>query len=55
MVLTLVALLIGLAIFGGGLSYFFQEKKDVESRKIYGLTALAGAVIAGVIIVKMTI
>lgn len=44
--MTIAALLIGLLIFGAGLYYFVQNKHDAESRKIYGITAAVGAVIA---------
>ena len=43
---TVVFLLIGLLIFGAGVYYFVQNKQDAESRRIYGITAAVGAVLA---------
>jgi len=45
MIITIIALLVGLVISGGGLYYLAKEKKDEESRKIYLSTTAVGAVI----------
>ena len=45
MIITVIAFLIGLLLLGCGLFYLFKEKDDNESRKIYIITALIGAVI----------
>ena len=44
--ITILGLIIGLLILGAGLYYLNQNKQDAESRKIYGITAVAGAVVA---------
>lgn len=45
MIITIFALVAGLAILGGGLYYLVKDKEDRESRKIYLITALVGAAI----------
>lgn len=42
----IVGLLIGVLILGFGLCYLIKEKDDKESRTIYTVTTVAGAVIA---------
>ena len=44
--IKIVGLLIGLLIFGFGLYYLVKEKEDKESRTIYTVTMVGGAVIA---------
>ena len=34
MIATIVALVIGIAVFCGGIYYFVKDKKDRESRRI---------------------
>lgn len=49
--IKIIGLLIGLLIFGFGIYYLIKEKNDKESRKIYTVTTVVGAVIAiGVLI-----
>ena len=43
--ITILALLVGLFILGGGIYFLAKEKADRESRKIYLITTLVGAVI----------
>lgn len=43
--ITIIILLIGAAILIAGLYYRRQAGNDPESRKIYGIAALVGAVI----------
>ena len=45
MIFFIIALIAGLAILIGGLYYFIKDKEDSESRKIYLITVLVGAVI----------
>ena len=42
----MIAIIIGILIFGAGIFYFSKEKDDPESRKIYGIISVIGAVIA---------
>ena len=44
--ITIAGLIIGILLFGAGLYYLSQNKQDAESRRIYGITAAVGAVIA---------
>lgn len=44
--IKIIGVLIGLLIFGFGLYYLVKEKDDKESRKIYTVATLVGAVIA---------
>lgn len=46
MTVKIIALIIGILIFGAGIFYFGKEKDDPESRKIYGAASIIGAVIA---------
>ena len=44
--IKIIGLLIGLLIWGFGLYYLMKEKNDKESRTIYTVTTVIGAVIA---------
>lgn len=43
--ITVIMLLIGIAVFCGGMYYFIKEKNDPESKRIYGIAALVGIII----------
>lgn len=45
MIITMLALIFGLAILVAGLYYLLKEKQDRESRKIYNITAMIGTII----------
>lgn len=51
--ITIVGLIIGILLFGAGVYYLQQNKNDVESSKIYGVTAAIGAVVAVVCAVML--
>lgn len=53
MIFNIIGLIIGAMIFGAGIYYIVTEKEDKESKKIYGITIAAGAVIIIGIILKM--
>ena len=53
--ISLLALLIGLAVLAGGIYFLIREKGDPESRKIYLITTLAGVVIFAGAAVKMAV
>ena len=55
MIVTIIAILIGLAIFCGGVYYLVREKADQESRKIYTVTTIIGAVILVAAVLKIVI
>ena len=52
MIGTIVALVVALAVLCGGLYYLTKEKKDKESRKIYGIVSAIGAVALVAIVIK---
>lgn len=53
MIFNGIALAIGLLILGAGLYYFFREKADRESRKIYGIISGIGGVMALGFVIKI--
>ncbi len=55
MIGTIVALVVALAVLCGGLYYLTKEKKDKESRKIYGIVSAIGAVALVVIVIKIIV
>lgn len=55
MTVKIIALIIGILIFGAGIFYFGREKEDPESRKIYGVVSAIGAVIAASAAVLMVL
>lgn len=55
MVITILALAIGLMIAGAGVYYYLKERNDADSRKIYSIIGAVGAVIAIGAVVKVLI
>ena len=53
--ITILALLVGLFILGGGIYFLAKEKADRESRTIYLITTLVGAVIVLGDVVKIAL
>lgn len=53
MIFNIVGLVIGLMILGAGIYYLVKEKEDRESRKIYSITTVVGAVITIFMVVKI--
>ena len=53
--IAIVGLIIGILLFGAGIYYLTQNKNDAESRKIYGITAVIGAVVAVVCAVMLLV
>lgn len=43
--IKIIGLIVGFLIAGSGIFYFFQNKNDDESKKIYGITVILGIVI----------
>jgi len=52
-IITIIALIIGIMITGAGIYFLVKEKNDPESRKIYIITAIIGAVITAGSVIKM--
>lgn len=46
MIIKIAGLVIGILVLIAGLYYLAKEKKDPESRKIYGVLSAAGAIVA---------
>ena len=55
MVVTILALVIGLMIAGAGVYYYLKERNDADSRKIYSIIGAVGAVIVIGAIVKIIV
>ena len=53
--ITILALLVGLFILGGGIYFLAKEKADRESRTIYLIPTLVGAVIVLGDVVKIAL
>ncbi|MCC8162973.1 MAG: hypothetical protein LIO86_07375 [Lachnospiraceae bacterium] len=53
MIWSVIFLVIGIMVLAAGLYYFLKEKNDPESRKIYGIISVAGAVIVVYTAVKL--
>lgn len=54
-IFIVVALVIGALIFGAGVYYLVKEKNDPESRKIYTITTVIGAVIVIGVVAKILV
>lgn len=50
---TVIGLIVGILILAGGLFYLIKEKEDKESRNIYLIATLIGAVITVVCVIKL--
>ncbi len=46
MIIKIAGLVIGILVLAAGLYYLAKERKDPESRKIYGVLSAAGAIVA---------
>ena len=46
MMVCIIGILIGLFVLGTGIYYLHQEKHDSESRKIYTIVSVVGALLA---------
>lgn len=55
MIFNVIGLAIGVMILGAGIYYLVKEKDDQESRKIYSITSIVGAVIILILILKIVI
>lgn len=48
MAIRIIGLIIGILVLGAGIYYLVKEKHDPESRKIYAVVSVIGAVVAAV-------
>ena len=46
MVIGIIGIIIGLLVLGAGIYYLVKEKNDPESRKIYRIVSVVGAIVA---------
>lgn len=53
MIFNVIGILIGLAILIAGVYYFIKEKADRESRKIYSVVSVIGALILVGMVIKV--
>lgn len=53
MVFKIIGMLIGALVLAAGLYYFFSEKNDKESRRIYGIISFAGAAVFAVMCILL--
>ena len=53
MTLSIIGLVIGILVLGAGLYYLVKEKNDPESKKIYGIISLLGAVLAAAMMLRL--
>ena len=55
MIITIVFLIAGAAIFIGGLYYMLKERHDAQSKKIYVATSLIGAAVTAATVLKIVL
>ena len=55
MTIKIIGLVIGLLVLGAGVYYCVKEKSDPESRKIYTIVAIVGALVAAVSAVTLAL
>ena len=48
MAIKIIGLIIGVLVLGGGVYYLTKEKHDPESKKIYTVISIVGAIVAAV-------
>ena len=51
----IIALIIGIMMFLGGIYYLIKEKNDIESRKIYLIASFVGLVITLAAVIKIVL
>ena len=55
MIIKIIGLIIGILILGAGIYYLAKEKHDPESKKIYTVASVIGAILAAVCAVLLFI
>lgn len=53
MIVGIVGMIIGVLILGAGIFYLVKEGKDAESRKIYLIITIVGAVVTAAMALKL--
>ncbi len=55
MAITIIGIIIGAMILGAGIYYLAKEKTDRETRRIYTITTVAGALVLAGAILKLVL
>lgn len=55
MAITIIGIIIGAMILGAGIYYLAEEKTDRETRRIYTITTVAGALVLAGAILKLVL
>lgn len=55
MTVSIIGIIIGVAVLGAGIYYFVKEKNDAESKKIYSVVSVLGALLTLVMLLRLAI
>ncbi len=55
MTVSIIGIIIGVAVLGAGIYYLVKEKNDAESKKIYSVLSVLGALLTLVMLLRLAI
>ncbi len=55
MTVSIIGIIIGVAVLGAGIYYLVKEKNDAESKKIYSVVSVLGALLTLVMLLRLAI
>lgn len=55
MTVSIIGIIIGAAVLGAGIYYLVKEKNDAESKKIYSVVSVLGALLTLVMLLRLAI
>ena len=55
MTVSIIGIIIGAAVLGAGIYYLVNEKNDAESKKIYSVVSVLGALLTLVMLLRLAI
>lgn len=55
MTVSIIGIIIGAAVLGAGIYYLVKEKNDAESKKIYSVVSVLGALLTMVMLLRLAI
>lgn len=55
MTVSIIGIIIGVAVLGAGIYYLVKEKNDAESKKIYSVVSVLGALLTMVMLLRLAI
>lgn len=55
MTVSIIGIIIGVAVLGAGIYYLVKEKNDAESKKIYTVVSVLGALLTLVMLLRLAI